>query len=73
MRARPRFEHWGTTIILVYDEVLLTQPNILRDIANDAGRRFGVGDYRPQTKGWFGKFVTTDKAVWAAALPLAAE
>jgi hypothetical protein len=73
MRARPRFEHWGTTIILGYDEVLLTQPDIIREIANDAGRRFGVGDYRPQTKGWFGKFTVTDEAAWVTQLPLAAE
>jgi len=73
MRARPRFERWGTSIILGFDEVLLTQPSIIKEIANDAGRRFGVGDYRPQTKGWFGKFATSDQAAWTAALPLAAE
>jgi len=73
MRARPRFERWGTSIVLGFDEMLLTQPDILREIANDAGRRFGVGDYRPGSGGWFGKFYTIDTTIWPESLPLAAE
>lgn len=73
LRCRPRFDRWSVTFTLVYDELLLTQPEILKDIATDAGRRFGVGDYRPQTKGWFGRFAVVEEATGIVALPRAAQ
>ena len=73
LRCRPRFDLWSVWLTLIYDELLLPQPDILKEIATDAGRRFGVGDYRPQTRGWFGRFAVVDAAASAVSLPLAAQ
>lgn len=56
IRARPKFTPWAAQITIVYDEQLVPNPSIITDIATDAGRRIGVGDYRPERKGWFGRF-----------------
>lgn len=56
IRSRPRFEQWSATFEIVYDEALVPNPEILRTIVNDAGARIGVGDYRPQKRGWFGRY-----------------
>lgn len=56
VRCRPRFEEWCAAFTVEYDELLLPKPEILIDIANDAGRRMGIGDFRPQKNGPFGRF-----------------
>lgn len=60
-RSRPRFESWRIDFTLVYDDVALGQNEIevrgiLENVINDAGKRIGLGDYRPSCKGWFGRF-----------------
>jgi hypothetical protein len=56
-RSRPKFRHWGAEFTLEYDEELGVTPELIRDIASDAGKRTGVGDYRPQkVKGLPGPF-----------------
>lgn len=72
LRSRPRFEAWAVSFVLVYDELLLPQPGIIQQISDDGGRRFGVGDYRPQTRGWFGRFRVVEAGIVPAAR-LAAE
>jgi hypothetical protein len=57
LRARPKFREWGGHFTIVYDEALIHDPAILRDIAADAGTRIGVGDYRGGgKKGSFGRY-----------------
>lgn len=55
LRARPRFESWGADILLDYDEETLN-PDMIADVLSVAGVRVGVGDYRPERGGWFGRF-----------------
>lgn len=57
IRCRPRFDEWSATFTIEYDDLLLPKPEILIDIANDAGRRMGIGDFRPQRNGPFGRFI----------------
>ena len=57
IRARPRFDEWCAEFTVEYDDLLLPKPEILIEIANDAGRRMGIGDFRPQKNGPFGRFV----------------
>lgn len=57
IRSRPRFDEWSMTFTIAFDELLIPKPEILIEIANDGGQRIGVGDFRPQTNGWFGRFV----------------
>jgi hypothetical protein len=56
LRARPKFREWGGFYTVSYDEALISDPAILRDIAADAGTRIGVGDFRGGgKKGSFGR------------------
>jgi hypothetical protein len=65
IRSRPRFNRWSLYFTVVYDPTLLEEGGlgILPDIVNDAGNRFGIGDYRPSCSGWFGRFRLVDYAV----------
>jgi hypothetical protein len=56
LRARPKFREWGGHFTVIYDEALISDPAILRDIASDAGSRIGGGDFRGGgKKGSFGR------------------
>lgn len=48
MRSRPKFRDWGAEFTIEYDEELGATSQLIADIAADAGKRIGVGDYRPQ-------------------------
>jgi hypothetical protein len=56
IRHRPMFQDWGLTFTLTLDEKIIS-PKLLRDIVDAAGSRIGLGDFRPDCKGMFGKFV----------------
>jgi hypothetical protein len=56
IRRRPKFEEWSATFSIEYDPVLIKSPEIIAEIMADAGNRMGVGDYRPQKNGPFGRF-----------------
>lgn len=58
LRYRPSFEKWGLEFHVELDDELLGL-KLFRDIADAAGKRVGLGDFRPDTKGPFGKFVVT--------------
>lgn len=53
---RPMFDDWSLSFVADLDETLLA-PGLLREIVDAAGKRVGLGDFRPATKGPFGKFV----------------
>lgn len=55
---RPRFDDWAILFVLVLDETMIS-PTLMREIVDAAGKRIGLGDFRPATKGPFGKFVVT--------------
>lgn len=52
---RPMFDDWKLAFTCVLD-VSILGPKLLRTIVDDAGSRIGLGDYRPSTKGPFGRF-----------------
>lgn len=58
LRSRARIpKGWRLTFdILVDDDFPVKELEVLKTILEEAGRRVGVGDYRPARKGWFGKF-----------------
>jgi hypothetical protein len=53
--CRPRFDKWCFTVqaSVDLDEVEL---RIVRELFDIAGKRIGLGDFRPQRKGMFGRF-----------------
>lgn len=58
MCHRPRLDQWQTTFTLDLDESMFS-PQFVRAIVDDAGKKVGLGDFRPDRKGPFGRFVVT--------------
>jgi hypothetical protein len=52
---RPMFDDWRLEFNAKLDTEICGV-KLIRQIINDAGSRIGLGDYRPATKGPFGKF-----------------
>jgi len=52
---RPRFDRWRVTFTLDLDAGMF-DPKFVRQLVDDAGQRVGLGDFRPDRKGLFGKF-----------------
>ena len=71
LRHRPRLDKWKTSFTLdVEDDIFAAQT--VRQLLDDAGKRIGIGDFRPAKRGPFGRFVVTAWKVQAAAEPTAA-
>jgi hypothetical protein len=58
MCYRPRLDKWTLSFTLDIDESMF-DPKFVRLLVDDAGKKCGLGDYRPNRKGPFGKFVVT--------------
>lgn len=56
MRHRSRLENWSVEFELEIDDSLLGDESV-HQILTEAGRRVGVGDFRPQKGGPFGRFI----------------
>jgi hypothetical protein len=58
MTERPKFNKWSAEF-----EIILNDPavpvSVINEILEHAGKYVGIGDWRPQTKGMFGKFMIT--------------
>lgn len=52
---RPRFDVWRVSFTLEVDAGMF-DPKFIRQLVDDAGSRIGLGDFRPDRKGPFGKF-----------------
>lgn len=55
---RPCFNDWRLAFEIELDTDLMSA-KLLREIVDAAGKRIGLGDYRPDCKGPFGKFVVS--------------
>lgn len=55
---RPIFNDWELRFHIELDENFMSE-KLLRSIVDDAGKRIGLGDFRPSCKGPYGKFVVT--------------
>lgn len=55
IRHRPKFSNWSCLIPLQIDTDLVS-PEVVAENLNEAGTIIGVGDYRVEKKGWFGRF-----------------
>jgi hypothetical protein len=52
---RPRLDAWRAKFTLELDDSLFTE-QLARDLVDDAGLKIGVGAFRPEKKGPFGRF-----------------
>ena len=59
LRYRPRFNEWAVEFSVEIDETMIG-PKLFRQLVDDAGKKIGLGDFRPACKGPFGRFVVTD-------------
>jgi hypothetical protein len=55
MCHRPRVDKWRCAFTLDVDETMFS-PNLVRAVVDDAGKKIGIGDFRPERKGPFGRF-----------------
>jgi len=55
LRSRPRLENWQAVVELEYDEEFIVESTLV-ELMEIAGRIIGVGDYRPEKSGPFGRF-----------------
>jgi hypothetical protein len=54
--CRPRFDAWQFSARITIDEATIGE-NTIRELWDIAGKRIGIGDFRPARKGIFGQFV----------------
>lgn len=66
--VRPRFDKWGFRVSILVDTAEVGI-NIAREVVEQGGKRMGLGDFRPQKRGPFGKYsiVRWDEQVLAEA------
>jgi hypothetical protein len=64
---RPKLNDWRLEFDVEIDTDLISV-RLFREIMDTAGKRVGLGDYRPARKGPFGKFVVTN---WCVCNPRA--
>jgi hypothetical protein len=55
MRYRPMFQEWAVTVDLTFDPQILEADQIFQ-CAENAGKFIGLGDFRPNKGGSFGRF-----------------
>lgn len=55
---RPCFYDWKLSFAAELDETIIGE-KLFRELIDAAGKRIGLGDFRPDCKGPFGKFVVT--------------
>ena len=58
LRYRPVFHDWAIDFDMTLDENIIGI-KLLRDIVDTAGNSIGLGDFRPDCKGPFGRFKVT--------------
>ena len=63
MRYRPKLSNWKLKFTLEFDEKIIPSGELVRSIVDDAGSKVGVGDFRPEKRGSFGRFLVT---LWEA-------
>lgn len=59
---RPLFDDWRLEFTMTLDPTILSV-KMLREIVDAAGKRIGLGDFRPDCKGPFGRFAVVEWAV----------
>lgn len=56
MCYRPRLDNWTCVFHIEVDEEMFNE-KFVRLLIDDAGKKIGLGDFRPERKGPFGRFV----------------
>jgi hypothetical protein len=62
MRTRPQFHEWSAEVDIDYDTSQAHASDILRWLET-AGRIIGIGDWRPEKSGNFGRFTVEQVSI----------
>lgn len=54
--TRPRISHWRMQFSVIYDDLRGVTEDTVMKLVETAGRKVGLGNWRPDTKGRFGRF-----------------
>lgn len=68
MRHRPRLNNWGAEFTIEIDDDTL-DPVTVHQLMTEGGTKIGLGDYRPEKGGPFGRFHVISWAELAAKAP----
>lgn len=55
---RPRYKNWEITVTIIIDTNVMNE-EVVKKVFEAAGRKAGIGDFRPAKKGPFGMFSVT--------------
>tara|TARA_R110000868_G_scaffold261905_1_gene520083 strand:- start:358 stop:939 length:582 start_codon:yes stop_codon:yes gene_type:complete len=58
MRTRPLFRDWSLTFELLYDPEQIERAQVI-DAFESAGKLIGIGDFRPECGGMYGRYSVT--------------
>lgn len=58
VRSRPMLQKWALSFLIEFDEDEISK-GTLKEILDFAGRRVGIGDFRAEKGGPFGRFIVT--------------
>jgi len=56
LKSRARLDEWKASFEIIYSEKLISDPQIIKTVLEEAGQRIGIMDYRPQKGGPHGTF-----------------
>jgi len=56
LKSRAMLKEWQASFKIIYNEKMIANPVIIKEILEEAGQRIGLLDFRPQKGGPFGTF-----------------
>ena len=56
VKARPRISNWEISFDVLYNEKMISDPDIIKRCLEEGGERIGILDFRPAHTGEFGTF-----------------
>ena len=59
MVSRPRMDIWGCSFEIILNDDSIPE-SVMKEVLEHAGKYVGIGDWRPDKKGIFGKFMVTE-------------
>lgn len=57
IRYRPRLDQWNLAFKIDWDDAIIPNADLVRAVLGDVGARVGIGDFRPEKGGPFGRFM----------------
>jgi len=59
LKSRAKLPEWEASFQVIYNEDLISDPEIVKTVLVEAGLRIGIMDFRPSRSGYFGTFDVT--------------